>query len=130
MDQSSALSLMNYRFKYGSKNLSFRQVNVADNKVYLFTNLKDNDHDNLFFDVQTILKTEKKENINRKISKLLITEIKGVKDVNGNLLNDLFYNSYYKFWEFYVQELKPKISAPKDTFFMKRIGLYLRSSRF
>ena len=51
---------------------------------------------------------------------MLRIELKGLRDVESNLINDRQYATYRQFREFFVQEIKSNSSVLKDTLFMKK----------
>ena len=51
---------------------------------------------------------------------MLSVEFGNIRDVHGNLLHAPRYQDYDQFREFFVQQVKPYVTIPADTLFMKK----------
>ncbi len=105
--EKDALNTKNYNLYYQERKLSIDKVEINKNRVFLYPkNAK------VVFD-QKLIQYFKSRN-----SKGVAIEIKNVRDVYGNVVNESEAIHYNQFREFFVQQLSMKTNKPMDNLYM------------
>ncbi|WP_273566185.1 carboxypeptidase-like regulatory domain-containing protein [Maribacter halichondriae] len=122
VDKEDGKILSNYTFKFKDKKIDFEKVEVGDEKVFLYPKRKyatqAEEVRTMFFQIDSVWKKNSTET--EKIGELLVTDIKNIHDVKGNLLGEWTTNNYNQFREFFVQEVKTNTEAPLNSRFMDK----------
>ncbi len=110
----TAILPKNYRFKFKGDRLKFKEIEVDSTYVRLFPDLTKFESEDMFRQLSTrgILKRVEQKNLS--------VEFGDIRDVHGNLLHAPRYQDYDQFREFFVQQVKPFVTIPADTLFMKK----------
>ncbi|TFG74411.1 MAG: carboxypeptidase-like regulatory domain-containing protein [Flavobacteriales bacterium] len=110
----TAILPKNYGFKFNGKRLKFKEIEVDSIHVRLYPDLNKNESETMFRQLYTagISKPVKQ--------KMLSVEFGKIRDIHGNLLHAPRYQDYDQFREFFVQQVKPYVTIPTDTLFMKK----------
>ncbi len=103
-----------YKLYYQGRKLNIAKVEVEKNSVFLYPV-----NENIVFDSKLV------EFYRTMTSKGVGIEIKGVRDIYGNLINESEAVNYNQFREFFVQQLSLKTKRPMDSLYMiKTIPIY------
>lgn len=114
IDSANALDLSNYEGFYKGKKIKFKSLITFDNQVFIYPILKTKKQITMW----DVLKIESiKNTLNNDI---LDFKVRNIKDVGGNLINELISKDYNQFREFFVQEVKPNTLGPLDNLYMKK----------
>lgn len=119
IDSINALDYSNYEGFFKKKKIKFKSLLVLENQVFLYPNLSPKKEQFLWDElnlaiIENTLNTE-----------LVNFEVKNIKDVDGNLINEPFLKEYNQFREFFVQEVKPnKIGSKKNMYMKKRQPIF------
>lgn len=103
-----------YNFKFYGKKIQIEKISIDKDIVLVYTDMDRSEFLNMTYELNAA---------NRKgpqLFNMLSIELKGLRDVENNLLNDTQYETYRQFREFFVQEIKSDGSVLKDTLFMKK----------
>lgn len=104
----------NYTLYYQGRKLNIQKVEVKKNSVFLYPV-----NSNIVFDRKLI------ELFSRTTSKGVGIEIKDVRDLYGNMVNESEAINYNQFREFFVQQISLKTKRPMDSLYMiKTIPIY------
>lgn len=113
VDETSGARERNYILTFRGKQIRFGQMNVRGDKVEMFPRKDDN-----FKDMVDTLYSPKY--INRKDLALSLQVINIENEALTSTVNEITYEYYKQYREFFVQEIKPNGSVLKDTLFMKK----------
>lgn len=114
LNSENALSYSNYKGFFQGKNIKFDRLVLLENKVYLYSKSKTKKQEALWQQLKaTGVEKAFKE-------KLLYFNVKNIKDVDDNFINEWYSKDYDQFREFFVQEIKLNPQAPKDSLFMDK----------
>ena len=94
--------------------MDFEKIQVFQDSLRLFPKLKHGPLNNMLREIDIA---------NRKriaVSRLLKVEIKGLKDIDGNIINTWQIEDYEQYREFFAQRVKPDSRAPFDNLFMNK----------
>jgi hypothetical protein len=114
VDPANAFEKKNYDFKYKGEKIEFDKVQVLNESVRLYPEMKQRELNELFAEIE--IASRKRLDI----MELLSAEISGLVDIYGNHINKKTFKDYQQFREFFIQEVVPNNSAPKDGLFMKK----------
>lgn len=115
VDPISAARKGNYDIRVGEKKITIDKIEVYDVEVEVYPKLSQKDFVNLVRQMET---AERKR---VDLMKLISAEVTNVLNRKRTAkVNEMKYNTYRQFREFFVQEVKPKGSRGKDTLFMKK----------
>jgi len=115
LGEAKADSKFLYKFKYRDKKMRFDKIRVInDSTVYLYPKMDSVALNTMVQDLNTL----KKNNVD--IGTALKFTVSGLEDKDGNSLNTQGYKDYDQFREFFVQEVRPKLRYPNNTFFMNK----------
>lgn len=103
----------NYILTFRGKQITFGQMNVRGNKVELFPRKDDN-----FKNMVDTLYSPKY--IGKKDVRLSLQVINIKNRARTSTVNEITYEAYKQYREFFVQEIKPNGSVLKDTLFMNK----------
>jgi hypothetical protein len=103
----------NYILTFRGKQICFGQMNVRGDKVEMFPRKDDN-----FKNMVDTLYSPKY--INRKDLALSLQVISAANRARTSTVNEITYEAYKQYREFFEQEIKPNGSVLKDTMFMKK----------
>lgn len=113
-NESDALNVDKYIFRYNGKRLKFYSVVVFENKVFLFPDM---DQEEKLAMVEKLLEDQENEvDLKESIS----VKVKPIIDVDGNVLNKWKKRDYNQFREYFVQRVKPKTDLPQEGKFMNK----------
>ncbi len=111
----------NYRIKYKGRRVKFKKIVLFEKKVFLYPELESD------LDVQTfseIFELSKRMTYNSELlepdSQILKIEIEGLVDTDGFKLNQKISEGYNQFREFFVQQIRPNTSPPRDSSYMDK----------
>ncbi|PIB32656.1 carboxypeptidase-like regulatory domain-containing protein [Maribacter sp. 4G9] len=115
LDVNSGGMLSRYNIRFQGKKLRFESILIVDNEVSLKPNMERKGNKDL---INEMIELIKKEKINVED---LQFEVNGIKDVNGNVVNEIEYENRSQFREFFVQELLLEPAGIyKDNLFMDK----------
>ncbi len=115
LEDKSALKKSNYNLTFKGKKLRLKGLVLIEDVVELFPDLNNK---NTLAMLQKIKITGEGIKINNKNLKF---NLRNIKDINGNLINENWYENRKQFREFFVQKLKlEKLSLPNDNLFMDK----------
>lgn len=114
IDCVNDLDYDNYEGFFKNKKIKFEKLLVFENQVFLYPNLDSKKGQEMW---EELNRAVVKNTLNRE---LVNFEVKDIKDVDGNLVNEPNIKEYNQFREFFVQEVKPFITGPADTLYMKK----------
>jgi hypothetical protein len=103
-----------YDFKFNKKKIQIDKISIDKDKVLVYPDMDRSEFLNMTYALNAAAR-KKPELFN-----ILRIELKGLRDVDSNLINDMQYTKYRQFREFFVQEVKSNGSLLKDTLFMKK----------
>ncbi len=104
-----AQRIRNYKVLFEGEKLNINAVNILGNRVLLYPTLDKERFENLFN--QIVAKTSGVE-----LSETpLDIDLKNLKDLDGNIINEWSFNYFDQFREFFVQQIKLDKSAPSKT---------------
>lgn len=113
-EERSSLKNRNYDFSFDGKKIQFDKIEHFKKKVFLYPKL-DNPSDREMF--KQLAKVALFNKVNRKLLKL---DFDKIKDIQGNVINQIYYEDFDQYREFFVQEIKPKSIFLNDTLFMDK----------
>ncbi|WP_281542640.1 carboxypeptidase-like regulatory domain-containing protein [Maribacter aestuarii] len=114
VDIKTAASKGNYNIRLNGNRLKIEKVKVFDIEVEVYPDLSDKEFTNL------VLQMETKQRKRIDFSNIFSVEVTHVENKKGTKVNEMQYDTYRQFREFFVQEIKPNGSVLKDTLFMKK----------
>ena len=104
----------NYRFLFEGKRIKFDKILLLGNEIWLYPKMETPEDIGNFGRIYDLSRKTNRD------PKLLQIQIKGISDIDGNRLNRWGVKDYNQFREFFVQELRPNRTAPKNGKFMKK----------
>ena len=104
----------NYDIRLEGKRIKIKEVKVFDIEVEVYPDLSNKDFANL------VLSMETKQRKRIDFSDIFTVEVTDVMNKRGKKVNEMRYDTYRQFREFFVQEIKPNGSVLTDTLFMKK----------
>lgn len=115
VDHESASKKTNYNIQFEGKKVAVKIVKAFDVEVEVYPEFSNMDFLNM---VQKMNVAQRKR---MDIMKMLSAEVTDVRNRKLTAkVNEMKYNTYRQFREFFVQEIKPNGSLLKDTLFMKK----------
>jgi hypothetical protein len=105
----------NYDIRLEGKRIKIKEVKVFDIEVEVYPDLSNKDFTNL------VLSMETKQRKRIDFSDIFFAEVKDIYNRKETAkVNEMRYDTYRQFREFFVQEIKPNGSVLTDTLFMKK----------
>ncbi len=105
--EKDALNIKNYNLSYQENKLNIDKIEINKNRLFLYPkNAK------MVFNKKLIQYFKDRNN------KGVAIEIKNVRDIYGNVVNESEAVNYNQFREFFVQQLSMKTKMPMDTLYM------------
>jgi hypothetical protein len=104
----NAMKKSNYELRYKGIKLKIKSIEVKNNIALLHLN------EEFVFDSKKMALPIKSKPVHEDFT----IEIKKMKDIYGNIINQQGYVNYNQYREFFVQELKINSKKPLDTFYM------------
>lgn len=114
IDFLSAQVPKNYRFNFKGEKLNFEKIEVFKDSIKLFPKLKQGPLNDMMREINI---ANRKRNLSKE---LLNAEIKNLKDIEGNIINEWEIEDYQQFREFFVQRVNHDSRAPFDNLFMNK----------
>ena len=113
---NSVTDLENYEIKVKGKIIPIREAELLDsqNVVYLHPKMYPDKAEKMLREIEIAARKDKVTN------DLFEIKLSNIRDVDGNVINQWTSRDYNQFREFFAQEVKPGLSAPTDTLFMKK----------
>ncbi len=114
IDAENAATYKNYKLYFKGERIKLERLVVVGNQVLLFPKLKSSKQLSMW----EVLKSEvENDKLDRK---MLTVDIKNIRDIDGNLINDRVLKDYDQFREFFVQKIKLNPKVPLDHLLMKK----------
>lgn len=111
--KEDAINSKNYKISYLGKKMKIDRI-LNSSKVRYHIFLKPFDNEDIFeIDMAKI-----RDNTEIASDKILAIEIKEIKDLQGNIINERLSKSYNQYREFFVQEIKVNSSLEEGSLFM------------
>jgi hypothetical protein len=102
-------------FKFRNKKIDFKKMYVLnDSSIVLIPSMNLKFLTNMFGELETM--SNKRLDLNT----VLDIEVSGIRDVDGNLLDEWTYKEYNQFREYFVQETKTNFNAPEEYLLMNK----------
>lgn len=115
LNPKTASKKSNYDIRFEGRKLGIEKVKVLDMDVLVYPKMSSRDFSNM------VRKMEGEERRRLDIKNKLSAEVTNVLNKRGtDKVNEMKYDTYRQFREFFVQEIKPNGSELKDTLFMKK----------
>tara|TARA_R110002050_G_scaffold185738_4_gene319854 strand:+ start:818 stop:2413 length:1596 start_codon:yes stop_codon:yes gene_type:complete len=114
LQEVSAAKKGNYDIRVEDKKIEIDRIKVLETEVEVYPKLSDKDFRNLIF------KMDAAQSRRFDLMKLLSAKVTDVRNKGLVKVNEMKYESYRQFREFFVQEIKANGSVLKDTLFMKK----------
>ena len=114
VEKVSASKKGNYDIRFEDKKIEIDRIKVLETEVEVYPKLSDKDFRNLIY------KMDAAQSRKFDLMKLLSAEVTDVRNRGGVKVNEMKYETYRQFREFFVQEIKANGSVLKDTLFMKK----------
>jgi len=107
--EKDALNLENYNLYYQERKLNIEKIEISKNSILLYPkNAK------VVFDSKIV------EYLKTTTNRGVAIEIKDVRDIYGNMVNESEAVNYNQFREFFVQQLSLKTKKPMDNLYMMK----------
>lgn len=113
VDEKTGVSRRNYILSFRGQQITLSEIKVRGSNVELFPKEDDN-----FKDMVEILYSP--EYIGKKDLRLSLEVLNVKNEALTSTVNEITYEDYKQYREFFVQEIKPNGSVLKDTLFMKK----------
>jgi hypothetical protein len=114
IDSISATKRKNYDIIFKQQKFRIESVEVFKDSVRVYPKISSETMNN---SIREIAVANRKEN---SIKELIDVRVQNIKDVDGNVINELDIEDYQQFREFFVQRIKPDSRAPSDGVFMNK----------
>jgi hypothetical protein len=114
LDLNDPVLPKNYNFKFKGNGLKFKYIERDSMHVRLYPDLNKAQSQIMFRELHAA-------GIKHPVPKeMLSAEFGNIRDIHGNLLHAPRYQDYDQFREYFVQQVKPFVTIPADTLFMKK----------
>jgi hypothetical protein len=114
LDLNDPILPNNYRFKFKGNGLKFKYIERDSMHVRLCPDLNKAQSQIMFREIYAA-------SIKNPVPKeMLSVEFGNIRDIHGNRLHAPRYQDYDQFREYFVQQVKPYVTVPKDSLFMKK----------
>ncbi len=117
VDSLSAVKQRNYNIIFKQEKFKINKIEVFRDSVKLFG---DSNFRNALLNSKGETSTLIRKGQSHEVERLFEVEIKNVRDINGNLVNEPDIQEYQQFREFFAQRIKPDSRAPLDDLFMDK----------
>ncbi|TLF45647.1 carboxypeptidase-like regulatory domain-containing protein [Maribacter aurantiacus] len=114
VEYESALKKQNYDIRLRGERLKIKKVMVFEYEVEVYPDLSSK----AFTDLVNEMESKQNKRIN--FQDIFYAEASNVENLKGSKVNEMTYNTYRQFREFFVQEIRPNGSLLKDTLFMDK----------
>ncbi|TVZ17119.1 carboxypeptidase-like regulatory domain-containing protein [Maribacter sp. MAR_2009_72] len=114
VEKESASKKGNYDIRFEDKKIEIDRIKVLETEVEVYPKLTDKDFRNLIY------KMDAAQSRKFDLMKLLSAKVTDVRNLEGAKVDEMKYETYRQFREFFVQEIKVNGSGLKDTLFMKK----------
>lgn len=117
-DEKNVHKERNFNFQIKGKRINFEKLEVFGNRVLLYPSLRSEEEVVAFTKIAQLSEGDQDEQ--RQLSNIFNIKVKNLRDNQGNHLNRGFYEDFKQYREFFVQQVKPKTTFPKDVLFMNK----------
>ncbi|WP_339666062.1 carboxypeptidase-like regulatory domain-containing protein [Maribacter arcticus] len=115
LEESSALRKSNYNAKFNGEKIKIKRLVLIGNEVLLYPDLENENTLEMITEIKSLGEQQKINNKNLKLN------LKKLKDIDGNIINENWYENRKQFREFFVQKLQLEIiSLPTDSLYMDK----------
>ena len=114
VDTTYALQKRNYDFRFKGEKIRFEKLTAKKEYVELLPDMDEVALDKMLEEINTASRRKVE------IRELLDLQVRNIRDLDGNLLNERKYEEYQQFREFFVQKVNTSPEQPVDTLYMKR----------
>jgi len=112
--ETYAKNLKNYTARFEGERVHFDSISVVGKKIWLYPRINLHIEQQMIKDME-LLAIEEKLN-----AQLLQFELKNLRDIHGNVINEWKTKDYDQFREFFVQRVKKNAKSPVGGLFMKK----------
>lgn len=114
LDEDSALRQANYTVKFNGDRIKLKAVRVIGNEVSLIPDLTTKRNKELLRELKMLANSQKVNSEN------LVVDVRRIKDLDGNVVNESEYENRKQFREFFVQEIRSLGNVINDSLLMKK----------